>query len=161
MNYLARCCCFISRFFRTPRPAVLGAERPTPLMAESFPQRSHSQGRPSLAASAGRPLTAARAKGTSRATPEGSTANGSRLLAPANGFFLLFHFAARSSWPKTLFSHTGEVCVVFTNSPANESCHEPVPSPVRCVVIHKEIVSVPSGFRQTSHGFLVRLWNRA
>src|SRR5258707_14454111 len=42
------------------------AERPTPLLARSVPQRSRSQGRPSGAASAGLPLDGGESEGKAR-----------------------------------------------------------------------------------------------
>jgi hypothetical protein len=60
----ARYCHSVCGFFRTPRPAVLGAERPTPLMADHSRSEDAVKGDHREPHERACPLTAVRAKGS-------------------------------------------------------------------------------------------------
>lgn len=82
-----------------------------------------------------------------------------RQLASACGFFSLFssgnQFAAKDiSQPLW----RGIRC--FDQLARNETCHEPMSPSIRCVVINKKVVGVPSGIRQILHRFPIRVRNR-
>ena len=49
----------------------------------------------------------------------------------------------------------------FDQLPRDETCHQPMPLPIWCVVINQKIVSMSSRLSQALHGLVIRRWNRA
>ena len=49
----------------------------------------------------------------------------------------------------------------FDQLPPDETCHQPMPLPIWCVVINQKIVSMSSRLSQALHGLVIRRWNRA
>src|SRR5882762_10317904 len=48
----------------------------------------------------------------------------------------------------------------FDQLPRDETCHQPMPLPIWCVVINQKIVSMSSRVRQALYCLFIRLWNR-
>src|SRR5437660_4553761 len=103
------------------------------------------------------PLTAARAKGTQGAY---SAPNGCRSLALAWEFSLLFYFIAQFTAENVLQPLRRRICC-FDQLPRDETCHQPMPLPIWCVVINQEIVGVSSRLSQALYGLVIRRGNRA
>jgi len=49
----------------------------------------------------------------------------------------------------------------FDQLPHDETCYQPMPLPIWCVVINQKIVSMSSRLSQAFHGLVIRLWNCA